>query len=99
MRIAVIALRNAAEARINTSSVIRPSHSNLSPSVIIPVGPALLGGQLPLSLSAAHNQPPQLESRISTSIRQPFSRQAGPACCRTLAPYPLFFSLDRFRAL
>jgi hypothetical protein len=34
MRIAVIALRNAADARMNTSSVIRLSHSNLSRSVM-----------------------------------------------------------------
>src|SRR5712692_4698043 len=34
MRIAVMALRNAADVRINTSSTMRPSHSSLSRSVI-----------------------------------------------------------------
>src|SRR5713101_371253 len=34
MRIAVIALRNAADARMNTSSVMRLSHSSLSRSVM-----------------------------------------------------------------
>jgi hypothetical protein len=35
MRIAVIALKNAAAANINTSSVTRLSHSNLSRSVML----------------------------------------------------------------
>jgi hypothetical protein len=43
MRIAVIALKNAADARMNTKSVILPSHCNLSRSVITTCRAGLLG--------------------------------------------------------
>src|SRR5712664_2407182 len=98
MRIAVIALRNAADARINTSSVIRPSHSNLSPSVIIPYRARLaftptLVGEAPRLLGSTR------VSILCIHSSTVFIRQAGQLVCRTLACYPLFFPLDRFLVL
>src|SRR5882762_537999 len=86
MRIAVIALRNAADARMNTSRVTRPSHSSLSLSVIITSRARLTLTRLLLGRRAL----PRCSARVSnfSPTRQRVLAPGPPACCPASSQLP-----------